>query len=66
LPRECARVREVLSNYEEVFRMPDGSGRGCAFAIAMIKQSLAAADRAMISGDVVEMLRCYNDLKETE
>ncbi len=66
LPRECARVREVLSQYEECFRAPDGSGRGCAFAIHMIKASLAAADKAMISGDVVAMIQAYEDLKGTE
>lgn len=65
-PREQARVREVLSHYEECFRMPDGSGRGCAFAIHMIKASLAAADKAAISGDVVAMLAAYQDLKEIQ
>jgi len=64
LPRETARVREVLSQYEETSRMP--GGQGCAFAIHNIKASLAAADKAMISGDLVAMIRAYEDLKGIE
>lgn len=63
LPREQARVRDVLECYQDIARMfPQGN---CNFAIAMIKNSLAEADRAVISGDLVRMIAAYNDLKET-
>lgn len=62
LPREQERVREVLACYEDAAReCPQGN---CNFAIAMIKASLANADRAVINGDLVEMIKAYNDLKE--
>ena len=60
LPREIARVRDhVMPAY--IARGPPG-----AFALAMMRTSLDAASRAMIEGDVVAMLRCYEDLKGYE
>ena len=66
LPREQARVREVLSMYESCYALPDGIGLGCAMGIILIKQSLGAAEKAAAAGDVVEMLRCYQDLKDIQ
>jgi hypothetical protein len=64
LPREQARVRDVLQMYHEAAMLcPQGN---CNFAIAMIKNSLAEADKAVISGDLVRMIAAYNDLKEIE
>jgi len=57
LPREQARVREVLGYYQEI-------GPAGMFGAGMIKQSLQAADEAIISGDIVKMIAAYNDLKE--
>ncbi len=57
LPKETARVREILGHYKEI--EPSG-----AFGAAMIEQSLQAADKAMIEGDVVAMIAAYNDLKK--
>ena len=57
LPREQERVRELIPMYESI-------GPAGAFAVAMIKASLRAADQAVMSGDVVQMIRAYNDLKE--
>jgi hypothetical protein len=56
LPREQARCRELLERYIEI-------GPPGAFAAMMIRQSLARAEKAAISGDVVEMLRAHEDLK---
>jgi len=60
LPREQARVRELLSQYEEVDRMPNAN---CSFAIAGIKASLSRADVAASSGDVVAMIRALENLR---
>ena len=57
LPKEQARVREVLCQYKEI-------GAAGAFGAAMIDRSLNAADNAIISGDVIEMIAAYKDLKE--
>jgi len=59
LPKEQARVREVLGHYKEI-------GPAGAFGAAMIEQDLSAADRAVASGDVVAMLRAYQTLKEIQ
>jgi len=59
LPMECARVRELVVMYNDP--MLNGSGR---FAAALMEQSLKAADEAMISGDVVAMIKAQKDLEE--
>ena len=57
LPKECARVRTVLGYYREI-------GPAGAFGAAMIEATLREADRAMIEGDTVAMIRVYLELKE--
>jgi acyl-CoA thioesterase len=57
LPEEQARVRVVLGHYKEI-------GPAGMFGAMMIEQSLAAADRAVMSGDVVAMLAAYQNLRE--
>ena len=57
LPKETARVREILGHYKEI-------GLSGVFGAVMIEQSLKAADKAMIAGDVAMMIAAYNDLKE--
>lgn len=60
LPREMARVRdEVMPPYLEI-------GAPGFFALAMMRQSLDAAAKAMAEGDVVAMLRVYEELKGFE
>ena len=54
LPREQQRVRELLPMYDAV---PNGN-----FAAAMMRNSLARAEQAATSGDVVAMLAAYEDL----
>ncbi len=57
LPAEMARVREVLGHYREI-------GAAGMFGAAMIEQDLRAADRAVMSGDVVAMIRALEVLRE--
>ena len=61
LPKEQARVREIIIEYRD----PSLKGAG-NIAAAMMEQSLARADKAIMEGDVVEMMRCYEDLKGYE
>jgi hypothetical protein len=56
LPKEMARVREVMGYYKEI-------GMAGVFGLMMIEQSLRRADAAILSGDVAEMIKAYEDLK---
>lgn len=56
LPAEMARVRKVLGHYHEI-------GPAGMFGAAMIEQDLRAADRAVMSGDVVAMIRALEVLR---
>jgi hypothetical protein len=63
LPREMARVRdEILPMYLQLRGMPNVIVEP---QIAMMRADLDAAAKAMAEGDVVEMLRVYQSLKET-
>jgi len=55
LPAEMARVREMLPVYDSI---PTG-----VFAATMMRRSLDEAAKAAASGDVVAMIRAYEDLK---
>ena len=59
LPKEIERVREIIKEYEDP--MLKGAG---TFAAAMMKGSVSLAEKAIMQGDVVQMLTCYKDLKE--
>ncbi len=56
LPKEQARVREIWGHYKEI-------GRAGVFGAALIEKDLKRADEAVMSGDLVEMIRAYNTLK---
>lgn len=56
LPKEMARVREVLGHYKEI-------GPVGMFGAAMIEQDLRAADAAVMSGDVVAMIHALENLR---
>lgn len=57
LPAEMTRVRdEVMPMYIEI-------GPPGAIALHLMRTSLDAAAKAMAEGDVVAMLRAYEDLK---
>ena len=55
LPREIERVQELLPLYDAI---PTG-----IFAATMMRESIKQAHTAMVAGDVVSMIRCYDDLK---
>jgi hypothetical protein len=57
LPKEMARVREVLGHYKQI-------GPAGMFGAAFIEQDLRAADAAVMSGDVVAMLQAHEALKQ--
>lgn len=60
LPQEMTRVRdELIPMYQEI-------GAPGQFALAMMRKALDDAAKAMIEGDTVEMLRCYERLKAFE
>lgn len=56
LPKEMARVREVLGHYREI-------GPAGMFGAAFIEQDLREADRAVMSGDIVAMLQSLQTLR---
>lgn len=55
LPAEQKRVRALLPLYDEI---PTG-----IFAAALMRQALERAERAASAGDVIAMLRSYEELK---
>ena len=56
LPKEIARVREVLGHYKEL-------GPAGTIGAILIEGDLMRADRAVIYGDVVGMLRSLATLR---
>lgn len=58
-PKEQARLRELLPLYR-------GIGPAGIFGATMIEMTLQRADQAAISGDLVAMLRCYQEMREIE
>jgi hypothetical protein len=57
LPIEMARVRDkIMPLYQSI-------GPSGGFALAMMRKALDDAARAMVEGDVVAMIRAYEDLK---
>ncbi len=60
LPKEMARVRdEVLPEYLAI-------GPAGQIAVAIMRANLDLAAKALAQGDVVEMLRAYEALKNTD
>jgi hypothetical protein len=59
LPKEQARVREILGHYKAL-------GPVGMFGAAFIEADLREADAAVMSGDIVRMLRAYEKLKGIE
>lgn len=58
-PREQARCRELLKTYHDL-------GRAGVFGAAMIEAVLARADKAVIGGDLAEILISYREMRECE
>lgn len=57
---EQARCRDLLSIYRS---LPDNAG---AFGAMFIDDMLRRADRAAMEGDVVAMLRIYQEMRDTK
>ncbi len=60
LPIQQARVRELITLYRS---LPNGSGE---FGAVMMEKDLQEADQAVMSGDVVRMLRAWAKLKDCQ
>jgi hypothetical protein len=56
-PQEQARIRQCIENGREI-------GPAGMFYVAMAEDLLRRADRAAISGDVVEMVRLFKEMQE--
>jgi hypothetical protein len=56
LPKEQQRCREILENAQAL-------GLAGGFLATQLKQSLSHAERAAAEGDVVAMIRAYEDLQ---
>ena len=59
LPKEQARVRALLAVYH-------GLGPTGAFGAAMLEKALRQADAANISGDVVALIKSYEELRQCQ
>ena len=58
LLKQLNRNREILKLYEDI---PSG-----AFGAAMIRESILVAEKAIVDGDTVAMLRAYKELEDTK
>ena len=58
-PKEVARVHELRDAYKTI-------GPAGAFALSTIDQALARATEAQSSGDVVEIIRSFQELRSLE
>ena len=56
-PKEQARCRELLQNYR-------GIGQPGAFAHAELSKLLSRADEALVSGNLMDMICCYEEMRE--
>ena len=55
-PKEQARVRKLIEQYKAI-------GTPGFFGAQMMERALKRADQAAISGDVVEILRSFEELR---
>lgn len=56
-PKQQERVREILGHYKEI-------GPAGAFGALTIEDVLRRADIAVMSGDVVAMIRLFKEMEE--
>lgn len=59
MPNQQARARELLTEYHKI-------GPAGKFGVYMIEQALRRADAALASGDVVEIVKSYQELRGLE
>lgn len=58
-PKQQARCRELLGQYREI-------GPAGTFGAIMLEDVLKRADVAAVSGDVVAMIRIFEEMKQCE
>jgi hypothetical protein len=58
LPQEQARIRELIIEYRDPILK--GAGNLAAY---MMEQTLQRTDQAVMAGDTIAMIRCYEELK---
>jgi len=58
-PNQLARARTILSQYKEI-------GAAGQFGAIMIEATIQEADKAIAGGDIIEILRSYEALKQIE
>lgn len=58
-PREQERLRELLQIYKDI-------GPAGAFGLLMITDVARRAEVAAISGDIVQILRLYQEMKDCQ
>lgn len=56
---ELNRNRELLKEYEAI-------GQPGIFGATMIKTDIKNAEKAMVESDTIEMLKCYETLKNNK
>jgi len=59
IQEQLARCRQLLVQYNDPMIRPVAG-----FAIAHIEADIRRTEKAILEGDVVEMLRCYEALKD--
>lgn len=65
LPQETRRVRELIRSYQETQALC-GPKVMCGPAIYLMEQALQRADQAMITADVVTMIKSFQELQGFE
>lgn len=63
LPREIARVTAKKERWQNMLREHD-MGPGMQFTINIMQSKIERGVQALASGDVLEMLRAYENLKD--
>lgn len=62
-PKQQARLRTLITQYEELRGMP---GVNVEFALTTLRNLQRRADEAAAAGDVVAMVRCYQEMEASE
>lgn len=57
LPIEMARCRDIMLHAQEI-------GAAGGFLVMVLQASLHKADKAVMSGDLVDMIQAYQELRE--
>jgi hypothetical protein len=64
LPREIARVTAIRDSYIKMATEHPDIAAGMQITIAIMGAEIDRAVRASVAGDIVEMIRCHQSLKD--